>query len=65
MIVSQYGEEMDVLEDAHVTVRRFLRSYFGFRHEFIGAVAAMVAGFGIVFGVIFAFAIKVFNFQKR
>ncbi|XP_042049448.1 pleiotropic drug resistance protein 1-like [Salvia splendens] len=65
LIVSQYGEEMDVLEDTHVTVRRFLRSYFGFRHEFIGAVAAMVAGFGIVFGVIFAFAIKVFNFQKR
>ncbi|KAL1551439.1 transcription factor [Salvia divinorum] len=65
LIVSQYGEDMDVLEDAHVTVRRFLRSYFGFRHEFIGAVAAMVAGFGIVFGVIFAYAIRVFNFQKR
>ncbi|XP_057772940.1 pleiotropic drug resistance protein 1-like [Salvia miltiorrhiza] len=65
LIVSQYGDETDVLEDANVTVRRFLRSYFGFRHEFIGAVAAMVAGFGIVFGVIFAFAIKAFNFQKR
>lgn len=65
LIVSQYGDEMDVMTDTNETVRRFVRSYLGFRHEFIGAVAAMVAGFGVVFGLIFALSIKMFNFQKR
>lgn len=64
LVVSQYGEENVELETKQ-TVRRFLRSYFGFRHEFIGVVAAMVAGFGVVFAFIFAYSIKAFNFQKR
>ncbi|KAH6758770.1 pleiotropic drug resistance 12 [Perilla frutescens var. frutescens] len=64
LIVSQYGDETDMLETKQ-TIRHFLRSYFGFRHEFIGAVAAMVAGFGVIFAFMFALAIKAFNFQKR
>lgn len=64
LVVSQYGDEMVEIETKQ-TVRQFIRSYFGFRHEFIGAVAAMVAGFGVVFAFIFAFSIKAFNFQKR
>lgn len=38
---------------------------FGFRHDFIGVVAVVVAGFGVVFALIFAFAIRTFNFQRR
>lgn len=47
------------------TVDSFLRSQFGFKHEFLGVVGLMVAGFSILFAVIFAYAIKSFNFQKR
>lgn len=64
LVVSQYGEETVELETEQ-TVRNFIRSYLGFRHEFIGVVAAMVAAFGVVFAFIFAFSIKTFNFQKR
>ncbi|KAE8728223.1 Pleiotropic drug resistance protein 3 [Hibiscus syriacus] len=64
LVVSQFGDIQDVLEDGR-TVEQNLRSYFGFRHEFIGVVAAIVIGFTVLFGAIFTVSIKLFNFQKR
>ncbi|KAI3455371.1 hypothetical protein Pfo_012034 [Paulownia fortunei] len=64
LVASQFGDVRDEL-DTKQSVQDFLRSHFGFRHDFIGVVAAMVAGFGVVFALIFAFAIKAFNFQRR
>lgn len=46
-------------------VEEFVKSYFGFEHDFLGVVAIVVAGFSLLFALIFAFGIKVFNFQKR
>ncbi|KAM7493205.1 hypothetical protein LguiB_027814 [Lonicera macranthoides] len=64
LVVSQFGDVTEKL-DTNQTVEDFIRSYFGFRHDFMGYVALIVVGFAALFGFIFAFAIKTFNFQKR
>ena len=51
--------------DTGETVEDFVRDYFGFKHDFLGVVAAVVVGFGLLFAFIFAVSIKVFNFQRR
>lgn len=55
---------MDRLENGQ-RVGEFVRSYFGFEHDHLGVVAAVVASFSVLFALIFAFGIKAFNFQKR
>lgn len=51
--------------DNGVTVKQFLRGYFGFKHDFLGVVATMLVGFAVTFAFVFAFSIRTFNFQKR
>ncbi|KAL3633433.1 transcription factor [Castilleja foliolosa] len=63
-VVSQFGDIQDRM-DSGETVEDFLRSYFGFRHDMLGFVAAMVLGFVILFTFIFAYSIRAFNFQRR
>lgn len=46
-------------------VRQFLKVGFGYRHDFLGVAGIMVVGFCILFAIIFAYAIKSFNFQRR
>ncbi|GMH17672.1 hypothetical protein Nepgr_019513 [Nepenthes gracilis] len=65
LLTSQYGDVAHVLTDKHEPVEQFVRSYFGFRHGFLGAVAGVVVGFAALFAFIFAFSIKAFNFQRR
>ncbi|KAF7814326.1 pleiotropic drug resistance protein 1-like [Senna tora] len=64
-IASQFGDITKQMESDNQTVQEFLRSYFGFRHDFVGVCAAVVVGFAVLFAFIFAFSIKVFNFQRR
>ncbi|XP_052300205.1 pleiotropic drug resistance protein 1-like isoform X3 [Citrus sinensis] len=64
LVVSQFGDLEDKLESGE-TVKQFLRSYFGYKHDFLGVVAVVVAGFAAVFGFLFALGIKQFNFQRR
>ncbi|XP_058002029.1 pleiotropic drug resistance protein 1-like isoform X6 [Hevea brasiliensis] len=64
LVASQYGDIKEPLESGE-TVEHFLRSYFGFRHDFVGIVAIVIVGIAVLFGFIFAFSIKVFNFQHR
>ncbi|KAL0407832.1 UNVERIFIED_CONTAM: Pleiotropic drug resistance protein 1 [Sesamum radiatum] len=65
MIVSQYGEIKDQMEGGDETVEEFLRNYFGFRHDMLGMVAAILLGFVVLFTFIFAYSIRTFNFQRR
>ncbi|XWS20361.1 hypothetical protein CRYUN_Cryun31cG0094900 [Craigia yunnanensis] len=67
LVVSQFGDLQGILEDGNPgeTVEQYLRSYFGFRHEFLGVVAVVILGFTVLFGAIFTVSIKVFNFQRR
>ncbi|KAI4337356.1 hypothetical protein L6164_015784 [Bauhinia variegata] len=64
MVSSQFGDIKDKLETGEI-VEEFIRDYFGYRHDFIGIVAIIIVGITVLFGFIFAFSIKTFNFQKR
>ncbi|CAN4095697.1 unnamed protein product [Withania somnifera] len=64
LVASQFGDLQNKLTDDE-TVEQFLRRFFGFRHDFLPVVAAVIVGYTLVFGFTFAFAIKAFNFQTR
>ncbi|KAK3219635.1 hypothetical protein Dsin_013605 [Dipteronia sinensis] len=64
LIVSQFGDVKDML-DVGITVDDFLRSYLGYKHEFLGVVAAVMVAFPVVFAFVFSISIKFFNFQNR
>ncbi|XP_022777146.1 pleiotropic drug resistance protein 1-like [Durio zibethinus] len=64
LVVSQYGDGKDVLATGETT-KQFLKNYFGFRHEFLGVVAAVIVGWALLFAFLFSVFIKLFNFQKR
>lgn len=65
MVVSQFGDLQNKLDDTDQTVEQYLRDYFGFRHDFVGVTAVVVVGFTVLFAAIFGFSIKAFNFQRR
>ncbi|KAI8547248.1 hypothetical protein RHMOL_Rhmol07G0179700 [Rhododendron molle] len=64
LVGSQYGDVEERL-DTGETVEHFVVKYFDFRHDFVGYVALIMLGIVLLFGLIFAFSIKSFNFQKR
>ncbi|KAI3455373.1 hypothetical protein Pfo_012036 [Paulownia fortunei] len=61
---SQLGDVEDYMNPEQ-TVKEFMRSYFGFRHDFLGVVAGVIVAFTVLFIFTFAFAIRVLNFQRR
>lgn len=67
LVTSQFGDIQDHIEfnGRSTTVEDFLRNYFGFKHDFLGVVAAVLIGFAVTFALIFAIAIKMLNFQRR
>nr|XP_010910610.1 ABC transporter G family member 36 [Elaeis guineensis] len=64
LVASQFGDVHHQL-DTGVEVADFVRSYFGFRHDFLGVVAAVVVAFPVLFAFLFGFSIKMLNFQRR
>ncbi|KHN07106.1 Pleiotropic drug resistance protein 1 [Glycine soja] len=64
LVTSQFGDIKEPI-DTGETVEEFVRSYFGYRDDFVGVAAAVLVGFTLLFGFTFAFSIKAFNFQKR
>lgn len=69
LITSQLGDLTSLVEVAGekdtMTVKKFLEAYFGYRHDFLGVVAAVHVGIIILFFSVFAFGIKYLNFQRR
>ena len=65
LVASQFGDIKETFEESGQTVEDFVRSYFGFKTEFLGVVAVVHVGICVLFGFIFAYSIKTFNFQKR
>ncbi|XP_071686005.1 pleiotropic drug resistance protein 1-like [Rutidosis leptorrhynchoides] len=63
-VASQFGDYDDLLVDGE-TVKGYLDRFYGFKHSFLGAVAGVHFGLVIGFGLIFAYCIQSFNFQKR
>ncbi|KZV20014.1 pleiotropic drug resistance protein 1-like [Dorcoceras hygrometricum] len=64
LVASQFGDIKANMEE-NETVEHFITSYFGFKHDFVGYVAIIIVGISVLFGFIFAFSIRAFNFQKR
>ncbi|KVH90323.1 AAA+ ATPase domain-containing protein [Cynara cardunculus var. scolymus] len=64
LVASQFGDITDKL-DTGETVAEFVHSFYGFEYDFIRYVAVIIVGFTVLFGFIFAYSIKAFNFQKR
>ncbi|XP_029128152.1 pleiotropic drug resistance protein 1 isoform X2 [Cajanus cajan] len=67
LVTSQFGDIQGHIEfnGKRTTVEDFLRNYFGFKHDFLGVVAAVLIGIAVTFAFIFAIAIKMLNFQRR
>ena len=61
----RYGGDVEAVLDTDETVGDFVMTYFGFKHDFVGYVVVIFVGIGVLFGFIFVFSIRVFNFQKR
>lgn len=64
LVASQFGDNQTTMEGGE-SVEEYVRRFFGFRHDFLGVVAVAVVGFTVLFAFVFAFSIKVFNFQRR
>ncbi|KAM7275604.1 hypothetical protein ACFE04_017470 [Oxalis oulophora] len=69
LLTSQYGDSYKLVtlsDGVHkVPIRQLLKDVFGFRHDFLVVSGIMVVSFAALFAVIFAYAIKSFNFQRR
>ncbi|XBH61340.1 hypothetical protein VPH35_115802 [Triticum aestivum] len=64
LVTSQFGDVEEKLETDE-TVAEFLRSYYGFKHEFLGVIATVTMGCTVAFALLFGFSIKYINFQRR
>nr|CAB3459684.1 unnamed protein product [Digitaria exilis] len=62
--VSQFGDVTKAMVDG-TPVNVFVENYFGFKHSWLGIVAAVVVAFTALFAFSFAFAIMKLNFQTR
>ncbi|KAK6912133.1 hypothetical protein RJ641_024226, partial [Dillenia turbinata] len=58
MIASQFGDVQEKMEDNGESVAELLRSFFGYRHDFVGVSAVAVMGFTFPFAFMFAVAIQ-------
>lgn len=69
LVASQYAddERLVKLSDGiqSLPANLLVKNVFGYRHDFIAVAGFMVVSFSLLFAVIFAYAIKSFNFQKR
>ncbi|CAL5435370.1 unnamed protein product [Camellia sinensis] len=64
LVASQFGDIQEKL-DTGETVEEFVRNFYDFKHDFVGYVAMIIVGIAVLFGFIFAYSIRAFNFQKR
>ncbi|CAA7057995.1 unnamed protein product [Microthlaspi erraticum] len=69
LIVSQYGDVEDTIKVPGMTedptIKWYIENQFGFDPNFMGPVAAVLVGFTLFFAFMFAFGIKMLNFQQR
>lgn len=68
LVTSQVGDKdtpILVPGTESMTVKAFLEEEFGYEYGFLGVVAVAHIAFVALFLFVFAYSIKVFNFQKR
>ena len=65
VIGSQFGNTpINVPGATTVSVKEFLDTNFGIKHDFLGYIVLAHFAYLILFFFVFAYAIKVLNFQK-
>lgn len=67
LLTSQYGDiKKEIMVSGETkTVAAFLKDYFGFHHDHLGLVAAVLIIFPLAFASLFVYCIGKLNFQKR
>ncbi|XP_027344116.1 ABC transporter G family member 35 [Abrus precatorius] len=70
LIVSQYRDvtvriSVPGLDNQTIPIKQYIEDHYGFKPDFMGPVAAVLVGFTVFFAFVFAFCIKVLNFQTR
>ncbi|KAL2454822.1 ABC transporter G family member 29 [Abeliophyllum distichum] len=69
MILSQYGDVEDSIKVPGISpdpsIKWYVENYFGYEPDFMGPVAGALVGFTVLFASLYAFCIKMLNFQKR
>lgn len=67
LVTSQYGDitKRILVDGTEKPISNFLEDYFGYDHEILGIVGAVLVIFPVFFAVLIAYAITMFNFQRR
>ncbi|KAK2403946.1 pleiotropic drug resistance protein [Trifolium repens] len=68
LVTSQLGDKETLIEvpgAGTISVKSYLNEQMGFEYDFLGVVAVAHIVFVVVFLFVFAYGIKVLNFQKR
>lgn len=68
LIVSQYGDVEDMIKvpgQQDQSIKSYVQDHFGYDSDFMGPVAAVLVGFAVFFAFMYAYCIKVLNFQQR
>ncbi|XP_022860438.1 pleiotropic drug resistance protein 2-like isoform X2 [Olea europaea var. sylvestris] len=68
LVTSQVGDKTEPVEVpglGDIPLKDYLKSFLGFEHDFLGAVAAAHVAWAVLFCFVFAYAIKYLNFQRR
>nr|DAD44607.1 TPA_asm: hypothetical protein HUJ06_002837 [Nelumbo nucifera] len=68
LIISQYGDLEDQIRvpgGGTQSIKSYVTDHFGYDTGFIGPVAGILVGFTVFFAFMYAYAIKVLNFQQR
>ncbi len=48
-----------------LSVKDYIDTFFGYKQSFLGVVAGVMVGWAVFFAIIFVFAIRFLNFQRR
>lgn len=67
LFTSQYGDMQKhiLVFGKSQSVSSFLKDYFGFQRDQLGAVAAVLLAYPVVLAVLFTYCISKLNFQRR
>ncbi|XP_057870080.2 ABC transporter G family member 35 [Cryptomeria japonica] len=68
LITSQYGDmtkQIRINDNSQQSIKGFVKDYFGFHHDMLGVVAAVLVIFPVFFATLFAISLTKTNFQKR
>lgn len=64
MTIAQYGD-VETRLDTGEKVLEFMKNYYGYEYDFLWVVSLALIGFSLFFVFIYAFSVKILNFQKR